>query len=251
LIDGLSVLAFVPARGGSKGLPGKNIIDLGGRPLIAWTLAAAEQSRYVDRCVVSTDDNGIAEVARAHGGDVPFLRPAELAGDSAATFDALAHTLSLLPSFDIVVTLQPTSPLRIAADIDGALETMLTQDAPSCVSVTEPGKSPYWSYRVDDNNRLVPLLGPEFKRQRRQDLPTAYVLNGAVYATRTDWLLEQRGSLGEGTVAYVMPASRSLDIDSQFDLDLAQFLVQRQRTMPETQVDHEFAVKHKTVSAGN
>jgi N-acylneuraminate cytidylyltransferase len=242
LINGLRVLAFVPARGGSKGLPRKNIIDLAGRPLIAWTLDAARQSRYIDRCVVSTDDSEIAKIARDHGGDVPFMRPAELAGDSAETFDALAHMLSLLPPFDVVVTLQPTSPLRTALDIDGTLETLVENDAPSCVSVTEPGKSPYWSYRIDEANHLDPLLGPSYSRMRRQELPNAYVLNGAVYATRTGWLLENRGSLGTDTVAYVMPAERSIDIDNAFDLDLAGFMLRRQANSPAQAVDSEIAV---------
>jgi len=221
LIDGLRVLAIVPARGGSKGLPRKNVLDLGGRPLLAWTLAAAQASRYLDRCVVSTDDEEIAAVARAHGGDVPFIRPAELATDAASAQDVLEHALRQLPGFGIVVILQPTSPLRSSNDIDGAIETLQEHHAPSCVSVVEPGKSPYWSYRVDENNRLTPLLDPAFSRMRRQDLPQTYVLNGAVYAAHTQWLLDNRGALGDGTVPYVMPAERSVDIDSAFDLELA------------------------------
>lgn len=117
--------------------------------------------------------------------------------------------------------LQPTSPLRSSNDIDGALDTLLTTGAPSCVSVVEPGKSPYWSYRVDEQQRLQPLLDPVLSRMRRQDLPAAYVLNGAVYAARTAWLLDNQGYLGNGTVAYVMPGDRSVDIDNAFDLELA------------------------------
>lgn len=229
MINGLRVLAFVPARGGSKGLPRKNIIDLAGRPLIAWTLDAARQSRYIDRCVVSTDDSEIAKIARDHGGDVPFMRPAELAGDSAETFDALAHTLSLLPPFDIVVTLQPTSPLRTTIDIDGALETLMQTGAPSCVTVTEPGKSPFWSYRIDAGQRLVPLMGAKYSRMQRQQLPDAFVLNGAVYATRTDWLMQNRGSLGDRTVAHVMPTERSIDIDNAVDLEIAKLVLGQRR----------------------
>lgn len=221
MIDGLSVLAFVPARGGSKGLPRKNILDLGGRPLIAWTLAAAGASRYIDRCIVSTDDEEIAAVARASGGEVPFLRPPELATDTASAHDALEHAIGQLPAYDIVVILQPTSPLRSSHDIDATLETMQQQRAPACVSVVEPGKSPYWSYRIDAQQRLQPLLGPEYSRLRRQDLPAAYVLNGAVYAAHTQWLLDNRSALGVETVSYVMPAERSVDIDTAFDMDLA------------------------------
>lgn len=221
MIDGLKVLGFVPARGGSKGLPRKNILDLAGRPLIAWTLAAAADSAYIDRCIVSTDDKEIAEVARQHGGDVPFLRPAELAGDSADTFDAIAHALAQVDGYDILVILQPTSPLRLADDIDAALEIMRLHHAPACVSVVEPAKSPYWSYQIDPDHHLQPLLDPQLAGRRRQDLPPCYVLNGAVYAARIDWLLEHRSCVGEATVAHVMPAERSLDIDTAFDLKLA------------------------------
>lgn len=222
MIDGLRVLALVPARGGSKGLPRKNVLPLDGRPLIGWTLAAAAGSRYLDRCVVSTDDAEIAAVARAEGGEVPFMRPAKLASDRADSFSVISHALGQLPGYDLLVLLQPTSPLRSAEDIDATLETLLQHRAPACVSVVEPGKSPYWSYRTDDNARLVPLLEPRFSRMRRQDLPTAYVLNGAVYAARTEWLSIQRGFVGDGTVAYIMPAARSVDIDSAFDLALAE-----------------------------
>ncbi|MCB1725303.1 MAG: acylneuraminate cytidylyltransferase family protein [Chromatiaceae bacterium] len=229
MIDGLSILAIVPARGGSKGLPRKNIRELAGKPLIAWTLDAARDSRYVDRCIVSTDDDEIAAVARAHGGDVPFLRPPELAGDDANTHDAIVHALSLLPAFDILVLLQPTSPLRGSEDIDGTLETLLRHRAPSCVSVVEPAKSPYWSYRVDAHQRLQPLLDPQYSRMRRQDLPHAFVLNGAVYAAHTAWLIDNGGALGDGTVPYVMPPERSVDIDTAFDFELAALYLRHHR----------------------
>lgn len=225
MIDGRRVLAVVPARGGSKGLPRKNVLDLGGRPLIAWTLTAAQQATHIDRCVVSTDDTEIASVARAHGGEVPFMRPAELAGDHAATMDTVFHVLDRLPGFDFVVLLQPTSPLRSAADIEQTLERMIAAGAPACVSVTEPAKSPYWSYRIDAHGRLVPLTDPAYTRVRRQDLPPAYVLNGAVYAARVDWLREQGSFLHPDTLAYPMPAERSLDIDTALDLRLAELLL--------------------------
>lgn len=229
MIDGRKVLAVVPARGGSKGLPRKNILDLGGRPLIAWTLAAAQAARHIDRCVVSTDDEEIAATARACGGDVPFMRPAELAGDATGTLDVIEHALARLPGYDIVVILQPTSPLRSSADIDGTIQTMLKHDAPSCVSVVEPGKSPFWSYTVDESDRLTPLLDPSYSRMRRQDLPRAFVLNGAVYAARVQWLIDNGSALGDGTVPYIMPAERSVDIDTAFDLDLASLYLRHQQ----------------------
>ncbi len=227
MIDGLKVLAVVPARGGSKGLPRKNVLDLAGRPLIAWTLDAARESRLIDRCVVSTDDEQIATVARAYGGDVPFMRPAELSTDTAETYDALKHALEQLPGYDILVTLQPTSPLRIAEDIDQALRAMQRHNAPACISVVEPAKSPYWSYRINDDNRLEPLMHPEYSTMRRQDLPAAYVLNGAVYATRIGWMLEHQNAFSELTVPYVMPAERSIDIDNAFDMEVAALILKR------------------------
>ena len=229
MIDGLKVLAVVPARGGSKGLPRKNILDLAGRPLIAWTLAAARQSRLIDRCVVSTDDEEIAAVARAHGGDVPFMRPAELSTDTAETASALIHVIEQLPGYDILVTLQPTSPLRIAEDIDQALREMQHHGAPACVSVVEPVKSPYWSYRINNDNHLEPLMQAKYSTMRRQDLPTAYVLNGAVYATRVNWLLKHQSGISDSTVPYVMPMERSIDIDAEFDLDVATLILERQK----------------------
>jgi N-acylneuraminate cytidylyltransferase len=231
LIDGLRVLALVPARGGSKGLPRKNVLDLAGRPLIAWTLAAAQDSGYVDRCVVSTDDAEIAAVARANGGDVPFMRPRELARDSSGTFAAIQHALENIPGYDILLLLQPTSPLRTGSDIDGTLEQLQRHAAPSCVSVVEPAKSPYWAYEVDDRNHLVPLLDEKLARLRRQDLPKSYVLNGAVYAARVDWLLRHKEFLGRETVPYIMPVERSMDIDTAFDLELAAHCVQEASTL--------------------
>lgn len=225
MIDGKSVLALVPARGGSKGLPRKNVLELADRPLIAWTLAAAHQAACIDRCIVSTEDAEIAAVARAHGGEVPFMRPRELADDQAPTMDAVFHALDQLPGFDLVVLLQPTSPLRIADDIEQTLARMIAARAPACVSVTEPAKSPYWSYRTDLRGRLVPLIDPAYARMRRQDLPPAYVLNGAVYAAQIDWLREQRSFLHPDTLAYPMPAERSLDIDTALDLHLAGLLL--------------------------
>ncbi len=225
MIDELKVLAIIPARGGSKGLPRKNILDLAGKPLIAWTLDAAQASGYVDRCIVSTDDSEIADVCRAHGGDVPFMRPAEFAQDDSDTFDAVQHAVDQLPGFDILMILQPTSPLRSAEDIDLTLEQLQLHQAPSCVSVVEPAKSPFWAYRIEEN-RLQPLIDPRYARMRRQELPQSYVLNGAVYAARTNWLLQHRNCMSEQTVAHIMPAERSVDIDTEFDLKLAAFYLE-------------------------
>jgi N-acylneuraminate cytidylyltransferase len=228
VIDGLRVLALVTARGGSKGLPGKNIAPLGGRPLIAWTIEAALASRHVDRVVLSSDDAAIIEAARRHGAEAPFVRPAALAGDEASSIDAVLDALDRLPRFDIVVLLQPTSPLRTAEDIDAALARLQASGAPCCVSVRPAEEHPYWTFRLDGGGRLERFCEPAGGMPlRRQDLPPAWCLNGAVYAARCDWLRRERRFLGPDTVAQPMPAERSLDIDSAADLEQVRAIVAR------------------------
>lgn len=215
MIDGLSVLAVIPARGGSKGLPGKNIRHAGGRPLLAWTAEAALASKHVDRVVLSSDDEDIMRAARECGCEVPFRRPAELASDTAASIDVVLHALDKIPGYDVVVLLQPTSPLRTAGDVDDACARMMAASAPSCVSVCRVEHSPYWMYRLDAGGTLRPLLEPA--PTRRQDLPTVYRLNGALYVARVEWLRTARQFVSAGTVAHVMPVERSLDIDTLED----------------------------------
>lgn len=219
MIEGLSVLGLVTARGGSKGLPGKNIRPVEGRPLIDFTITAARAARCVDRLVLSTDDDEIARVALGCGCEVPFRRPAHLSTDTAASIDVVLHALDQLPPFDVVVLLQPTSPGRSADDIDAACARLAQSGAPSCVSVCLAEQSPYWMYRLDGSDRLRPLLDESAGAQRRQDLPPVYVLNGAIYAARPNWLRQHRRFVGDGTVAHVMPAARSIDIDSLDDLE--------------------------------
>jgi CMP-N,N'-diacetyllegionaminic acid synthase len=221
VIDDRRVLALIPARGGSKGLPGKHLLDAGGKPLIAWTIEAAQGSTYLDRIVLSTDDPTIAEVGRAWGCEVPFRRPGELATDTANSVDVALHALDQLPGFDLLVLLQPTSPARATADIDTAIERC--QSSPggsSCVSVCQTSQSPYLMYRMDAAaNHLAPLLELPPGVTRRQDLPPVYVLNGAVYVVAADELLRRRTFVAQDTVAHVMPVERSIDIDTAEDLE--------------------------------
>ena len=219
MIGSFSVLALIPARGGSKGLPGKNILSVNGRPLLAWTVEAALGSRCVDRTVISSDDDAILQAARACGCEVPFRRPAALATDSATSIDVALHALDSLPEHDIVVLLQPTSPLRSAADIDSACERLVDPHVSSCVSVCPVEQSPYWMYRLGADAILEPLLETPGSAARRQDLPLVYTLNGAVYAARTKWLRQSRSFVGSGTVAHVMPRERSIDIDTRDDFE--------------------------------
>jgi N-acylneuraminate cytidylyltransferase len=228
LIAGGKVLAVVTARAGSKGLPRKNLRELGGKPLIAWTIAAGRACRYVDRLVVSTDDREIADVARSCGAEVPFMRPAELAMDDTPGVAPVLHCLGALPGYAWVVLLQPTSPLRPATDIDACLELCERSSAPACVSVVAPSHSPFHTFRVGAEGRLEPLLGWERSSDRRQDLPQAYALNGAVYVARSDWLARTRSFVSPETVAYVMPPERSIDIDTAGDLTLAEAVLASQ-----------------------
>jgi CMP-N,N'-diacetyllegionaminic acid synthase len=220
MIAGNKVLAVIPARGGSKGVPRKNLRSAGGKPLIAWTIEEARKSAYIDRLVLSSDDKAIMAVARDWGCEIPFTRPAEIAMDETPGIDPVLHALQMLPGFDIVVLLQPTSPLRISADIDGCIELCAAPDADACVSVSEAAQSPYWMYALDEKGAMMPCLPVREVYARRQDLPKAYVLNGAVYAARTSWLASSRTFLSERTKAFVMPQARSLDIDTEKDLQM-------------------------------
>lgn len=224
MIDGERALGVIPARGGSKAVPRKNVREAGGQPLIAWTIAAAQASRHLDRTILSSDDPEIIEVARTHGCEAPFVRAASLAGDQTATLDVVLDALERCPGYRWVVVLQPTSPLRTAGDIDGAIERCVEAGAPACVSVSPAQESPYWMYRLDDAGRLVPLL-PDSRLVRRQDLPPVYHLNGAVYVARTDWLARVRAFINDETVGYEMPVDRSFDVDTERDFRLADALL--------------------------
>lgn len=223
MIQNRSVLAIIPARGGSKGVLHKNIRLVGGKPLISWTIEEAAKSKYIDRTIVSTDDPAIAETAKQWGGEVPFMRPEELAMDDTPGIAPVLHALDELKTkYDLVVLLQPTSPMRSVADIDGCIERLLVSNSNSCVSVVVPDKSPYWMYRINENDFLSPLFEETF--HRRQDIPPLYALNGAVYTAMTEWLLLKKSFISEDTVAYVMPFERSLDIDTEIDMEFFSFL---------------------------
>lgn len=217
MIKNKKVLAIIPARGGSKGVPKKNIKMLAGKPLIAWTIEEAKKSKYIDRLVLSSENDEIIKVAKSFGCEVPFIRPSQLAQDDTAGIDPLLHALGELSGYDYVVSLQPTSPLRTVGDIDACIEKVIETQLPACVSVTEPDTSPYWMYTLDDNGLMRQLIKQDSLTVRRQDLPNAYALNGAVYVAETKWLMESKSFLTEATIAYEMPKIRSYDIDTEED----------------------------------
>lgn len=229
MIDGQPVIAVIAARGGSKGFPRKNIADFGGKPLIAWTIAAAARSKLLDRAVVSTDNAEIAGIARHWQGDVPFLRPAPLATDDASVTDAVLHAIDTLAEpCRYVVLLQATSPLRTGEDIDNAITLCHRRHARSCVSLSPVEKGPQWMFKVE-GGKASPLTFDVAVHKRRQELPIAYLPNGAIYVAESNWLKTARTFYGDDTAAYIMPVERSVDIDSQKDLWIAEAFLRHMR----------------------
>ena len=224
----LRVLGVIPARGGSKGLPGKNIAPLAGKPLIAYTIAAARAASRLTRCVVSSDSETILRVAREWGADVPFVRPAELATDEAPALPVVLHALDNVPGpFDAAMILQPTSPLRQPEDIDAAIQ--LLEDNPAAdavISVVKVGDHhPARMKFIRDGVLVDPPFAELFEGQRRQELPELYLRNGAIYLTRVRVLREERSLKGRRCLAYVMPEERSVNVDGPLDLVLAAALM--------------------------
>lgn len=232
MIDGKAVLAWIPARGGSKGIRGKNIKPLLGRPLIDYTVKAALGSKYVDRAMVSTDSAQIAEVAKACGAWVPSLRPDELASDTSKTLDAVLYTVRLLESlnehFPIFCLLQPTSPLRDAADIDAALEQYISCGG-SVVSVSPAEDSPLLIRSIAPTGELEPLLH-QSSTCRRQDMPKYYVVNGAIYINAT-MELDKETSFNDNRFPYMMDREHGIDIDTLTDFELAEAILKRRTSL--------------------
>jgi len=221
-----SVLAIIPARGGSKGLPGKNLRPLHGKPLIAWTIEAALGAACVERLIVSSDDPEIIGVCRDLGCEAPFQRPDELATDAALLSDTLTHALSAFDhGCEYLAVLQPTSPLRRSEDIDGCFDRCIEAGVMTCLSVTDSPKPPYWMFAVDGEHRMTPVMGWEKVNTPRHDLPPTYLLNGAVYIAKIDWFLQHKTLLDASTLAYRMPPERSVDIDTLADFDQAERLM--------------------------
>ena len=226
----LKILAIIPARGGSKRLPGKNIKKIGGKPMIAHAILAARKSKYVDRVIVSTDDLKIIKVAKEYGAEVPFIRPAELASDTATTLPVLQHTVTYIEkpgNFkpDLIVLIQPTNPLVTSDDIDGTIEKIIATKTNSCFTVSEISQRPEWMYRLDSKKTKLFLNEDNGPTKRSQELPRLAIINGAVYVMRYDTLMKKNKIRDNNTSIYVMPKERSVDVDNIFDFKLAEFLI--------------------------
>ncbi|RLC16082.1 MAG: acylneuraminate cytidylyltransferase family protein [Deltaproteobacteria bacterium] len=219
------ILAIIPARGGSKGVPGKNIKLAGGKPLIAWIIEAAKSSIYIDRLMLSSDDNQIISVAKNYGCEVPFVRPSDLAQDDSSASDAILHALNEISGYDYVMLLQSTSPLTIVKDIDGCIESCIGSNVKSTISVTEPDKSPYWMFSMGKDKRLAPVLGEKYLRRPRQELPIVYIPTGAIYIAEIEWFLKNKSFYSDSTSGYIIPQDRSLDIDTRLDFKIFETIV--------------------------
>lgn len=216
-------LAIIPARGGSKRLLNKNIIELAGKPLISWTLDEALKSKYLDDIVVSTDDKKIRDVVEKYSSIKIIDRPKELSTDTANTFDALEHTInSIEEKYDYIVLLQVTSPLRKSFHIDEAIEFLISKNADSVVSVSKTEHSPLWCNTLPKDLCMKNFLKDEVKNKRSQDLETYYQLNGAIYICKVDKLLKEKTFFLEDNIfAYLMEKKYSIDIDEEVDLKIA------------------------------
>lgn len=223
------MIAIVPARGGSKGVPGKNIKDLFGKPMIAYTIEEALKSKYITEVIISTDDERIADVAVRYGAKCPFMRPAELAQDDSLAIDTYTYTVDKLnPKFGYSIAdfavLQPTSPLRLAEDIDNTIEVFKKNNADSAISFTREAHPISWHKYLDENSRIVPIF--EDKLLNRQELRPTYYPNGAVFVFKYSTIKSGK-YYTDKSYAYVMPASRSVDIDTLDDFEYAEFLLRK------------------------
>lgn len=226
MINGKTLLAIIPARGGSKRLPRKNVLELAGKPLITWTIEAGLASKYIDKVIVTSDDEEILDISKRNGAYVVKRQP-ELASDTATTFDVIKNVIENSEHYDYVILLQATSPLRYSQHIDEAIELLEYKNADAIISVCEMEHSPLWSNTLPENGGMEMFLKDEIKNKRSQDLEQYYRLNGAIYICEIDKLLSERSFfLKENIFSYKMNAKHSVDIDSELDFKMAELLIE-------------------------
>ena len=228
MIDGKTILAVIPARGGSKRLPNKNILNLAGKPMIAWSIEAVLNSKFIDQVVVSSDSDEILDISKKYGSGI-IKRPNELAGDKAASFDVVKHTIETTDEkFDFVILLQPTSPLRNNYHIDEALELLIKMKADAVISVCETDHSPLWANTLPKDGSMANFLKDEVLNKRSQDLEMHYRLNGAIYICQIDKFLANKGFfLKENFFSYKMDRESSVDIDEKIDFHFAELMIEK------------------------
>ena len=231
MIDKSRVLAIIPARGGSKGLLGKNTLPLCGKPLIAWSIEQALACSEIDTVIVSTDSQSIADVSESYGAEIPFIRPDELSGDMASSIDVVIHAIEHMKEqgleYDLVALLEPTSPLRESNDISGAINYLLkTQDVESVVGVSlVEGTHPSYLYRKEGEFLRPYLEVYTGSNLRRQDLDNLYFLEGSVYVSRIDSMYARRSFYHEATAPWVVPRYKSYEVDELADLIIIESLM--------------------------
>jgi len=230
MIDGRKVLAIIPARGGSKRLPRKNILPLAGKPLIAWSIEAAIESDIFDEVMVNTDDHEIASISKKYGAKVPFIRAASLAEDNSPSIDVITNTLLWYQNkgvhFTDVILLQPTSPLRSEDHIIQAWDLYIKEEANSVTSVCKLSHPYQWTYSLSSGNKLNCLFSDLEKRS--QDYPDSYRLNGAIYINSVEQILSQNSILSsKSCIGFIMNENRSIDIDNESDFDLAKYYLDK------------------------
>jgi CMP-N-acetylneuraminic acid synthetase len=226
MYNGKTFLAIIPARGGSKRLPNKNILPLVGKPMLVWTIESAIQSKYLDEIVLSTDSDDIIKVAGNYKIKT-IKRPLELASDTAKTVDVVKHVIENIDKkYDFIVLLQPTSPLRTSAHIDEAIEQLIKLNADAIISVTEADLSPLWCNILPENLSMENFISEDIKHKRSQELPKFYRLNGAIYICKTEKLIEENTFfLKKNVYAYIMDKKSSIDIDEELDFKLAEIIL--------------------------
>ena len=221
------ILAIIPARGGSKRLARKNILELNSKPLIAWTIEASLKSKYISKTIVTSDDKEILEISKKFGAET-IIRPEELANDTSTTFDSIKHVIDNLESYDYIILLQPTSPLRTTKHVNEAIELLESKNADAIISVCEMEHSPLWSNVLKDNLSMKNFLNTDIINKRSQDLEKYYRLNGAIYICEVKKLLENNSFfLKDNIYAYIMDKNISIDIDEEIDFIIADVLMKK------------------------
>ncbi len=222
----MNSIALIPARGGSKGIPRKNIKMFNSKPLIYWSIKAASESKYIDRVIVSTEDQEIADIARSFSAEVPFIRPRELARDESLSIETVIHALNNIQNVKEILLLQPTSPLRRTFDIDEIFKLKYKLNAESVVSISDSGLNLDLFFNIDTEKKISPI-SKNFKSMPRQNYNTLYKVNGALYLSNKNFILKNRSFFNQDTIGYVMPEKFSIDIDSQLDWEIAELLMKK------------------------